>query len=196
MFCVVCEQMGTMRRKREIYHVHPLPSNLQDHPNNPESHTHIVHRVREKKRGEPGYNENDEKMRQRKRRQVDLPPVNETAHFCHEDGKIKAPMSADAVLEQTMFVDMADTLVLDEFQPRTTSREFGNNYLHAAIFIDHTMVEKYDGDETFLIRYHLAMFNIVSFQSFILHDEMILYVTAWHDIVWSFVIYNFVHSSL
>ena len=155
--------MGTIRRKREIYHVHPLPSELRDHEtHNPEGHTHIIHRVREKKEGEAGHSANDETMRKRRKRQADLPPVNSTS-FCHEDGKIKLPMSEPQELEQAMDVDMADTLVLNEFQSRTASnREFGNNYVHAAMFLDHTMYEKYNGDEGFLVLYHLTMFNIVS----------------------------------
>ena len=169
--------MGTIRRKREIYHVHPLPSELRDHEtHNPEGHTHIIHRVREKKEGEAGHSANDETIRKRRKRQVDLPPVS-SINFCPEDGKIKPPMSEPQELEEAMFVDMADTLVLNEFQSRTASiREFGNNYVHAAMFLDHTMYEKYNGDEGFLVLYHLTMFNIVSTST----------ALKYYDSYWSF----------
>lgn len=170
-------QMGTIRRMREIYHVHSLPASLRDQEtHNPQSHTHVVHRVREKKRTDTRHNpEHDDLLRYRFRRQIfeppnvdvtypDLPPVSISRPngSCPEDGVIAPPMSPHNTLESTMHVDMADTIILREYQQRTSSREFGNNYVHAAIFVDHTMVEKYDGDERFLIRYHLAMFNIVS----------------------------------
>lgn len=149
--------MGTIRRKREIYHIHPLPRSLRYHAShNPEGHTHLVHRVREKRA--PG----GTTTRERRKRQVEPPPVEEVARVCPEDGKILPPVSDNKTLLENMLVDLADTLILDEFQGHTAaSRQFGENYVHAAIFLDHTMVEKHDGDEVFLLRYHLAMFNIV-----------------------------------
>eukprot|EP00117_Sycon_ciliatum_P006189 scpid30660/ scgid9837/ A disintegrin and metalloproteinase with thrombospondin motifs 18 len=158
--------MGTIRKKREIYHVHPLSDSLQSHAtHNPDGHTHIVHRVREKTAKEPGHNNNAEQLRKRSKRQTlpEMPAHNVTQHFCHEDGKIEPPMSSASVLQQRMSVDMGDSLVLNEFQRQAAaSREFLNNFIHAAIIADHTMFEKYDGDEGFLSRYLLTMFNMVN----------------------------------
>ena len=172
--------MGTIRRKREIYHIHPLPSELRGHEtHNPEGHTHIIHRVREKTQNETGYNANAEAMRKRQKREADAEPspVNVTS-FCHEDDKVKS--SRQQLQDE---VDMADTLVLNEFQHQSAAsqgasgqnREFGNNYVHAAMFLDHTMYEKYNGDEGFLVLYHLTMFNMVSTA---LKNSPVMYTTS------------------
>ena len=63
---------------------------------------------------------------------------------------------------KSLNVAYADTMALQLYEPGFVDRTFGQNYVHAAFFIDHTMVEKHNGDENFLIRYHLSMFNIVS----------------------------------
>ena len=60
----------------------------------------------------------------------------------------------------TLGIDLGETLALRATQ--SIDRSFGDNYVQAAIFVDHTMYNKHNGDTAFLIRYHLAMMNMVS----------------------------------
>lgn len=58
-------------------------------------------------------------------------------------------------------VDAADSIVVNEFEMRM-DRTFGNNYVHGAIIIDHTVYRKYGGDDAYIVRLYLSIFNMVS----------------------------------
>ena len=79
--------MGVVRKKREVFHIHPLPEYLKEIKHNPKGHSHLVYRVKEKKATgavKDIYKHYDE--RQRRQAAEEPAPANKPDDiFCTED---------------------------------------------------------------------------------------------------------------
>ena len=80
--------MGYVRKRRDVYQIHPLPEELQKHDHNPKGHSHLIYKVADKKKTRQARDVYLKNYGERQRRQAtgDEPPPEKVVNIgCTED---------------------------------------------------------------------------------------------------------------